>query len=39
VRVNGTYENPRDYLGEPIEIVVYESHILGVELFSAYARG
>lgn len=39
VRVNGTYENPRDYLGEPIEIVVYESHILGIELFSVYARG
>jgi septal ring factor EnvC (AmiA/AmiB activator) len=34
IRVNGMYEDPRDYLGEPIEIVVYDSSILGIDWLS-----
>lgn len=34
VRVNGVYEDPRDYLGDPVEIVVYDSTVIGVEWLS-----
>jgi murein DD-endopeptidase MepM/ murein hydrolase activator NlpD len=39
VRVNGVYENPRNFLGDPVEIVVYDSSILSIEWLAPYARG
>jgi murein DD-endopeptidase MepM/ murein hydrolase activator NlpD len=34
VRVNGVYEDPLDYLGNPIDIVVYDSSIISVDWLS-----